>query len=332
MNHHLRETQPELGNGLLAVDAGQTGIKLRPHTGAEPGTGSREILLPGVQTHKEILPQLAAAISHAQREAGTPFATIAIGSTGLTREEYDAAKLSAMLEAPRGQRVLLAHDSVTSYLGAFADGPGAVVAAGTGVVTLAVGEKSVARVDGWGNIMGDAGSAYWIGQQVLNCVMRAHDGRGPATALAEPVREQWPDLEEAYISLQSSAARVALVASFARSASELAATDQVAAGICQRAAGELAHSVATALDRVRGKDTGTVQPVACLGGVFGSEPIMSEFSVRLAQLAPSAVLRPAAGSGLDGAAHLASLAAQHPLQSMVSQTVTATDESVQIQC
>lgn len=330
MNYHLPETQPGPGSGLLAVDAGQTGIKLRLSTG--PGSRRREILLPGVQTHKEILPQLAAAISHAQREAGTAFATIAIGSTGLTRAEYDAAKLSAMLEAPRGQRVLLAHDSVTSYLGALADGPGAVVAAGTGVVTLAVGEKSVARVDGWGNIMGDAGSAYWIGQQVLICVMRAHDGRGPATALADLVREQWPDLEEAYISLQSSATRVALVASFARSASELAATDQVAADICRRAAGELAQSVATALDRVRTTAAGTPQPVACLGGVFGSELIMSEFASRLAQLEPTAVLQPAAGSGLDGAEHLASLAPEHPLQSMVSQTAAAITESIQSQC
>ncbi len=46
----------------------------------------------------------------------------------------------------------------------------------------------VARVDGWGNIMGDAGSGYWIGREALDAVMRAYDGRGPQTALTDVVR------------------------------------------------------------------------------------------------------------------------------------------------
>jgi N-acetylglucosamine kinase-like BadF-type ATPase len=35
--------------------------------------------------------------------------------------------------------------------------------------------------------MGDAGSGYWLGRAALDAVMRAHDGRGPATALTEVV-------------------------------------------------------------------------------------------------------------------------------------------------
>ncbi len=300
-----------MSTNLLAVDGGQTGIKLRWNLQGAAG----ELLLPGVRTHQPILPQLAAAIDKAAQQAGGKFHVVAVGATGLTRAEHDAGALLGLLQAHVQTEVLLAHDSVTSYLAALADAKGAVVAAGTGVVTLAVGEESVARVDGWGNIMGDAGSAYWIGQQVLTAVMRAHDGRGPATELRHSVAALWPDLEEAYIDLQSSAQRVATVASFAKTASQLAGEDEVAAQICTAAAKELALSAATALERVGGR---TQEPVACLGGVFGSELIRGQFAARLARLRPQAVVVDTSGTGLDGAQRLAALSHKHPLQSLIS--------------
>ncbi|WP_341476215.1 BadF/BadG/BcrA/BcrD ATPase family protein, partial [Cryobacterium zongtaii] len=59
--------------------------------------------------------------------------------------------------------------------------------AGTGVVTLAVGVHDVARIDGWGNLIGNAGSGYWIGRAALEAVMREYDGRGPVTVLTATV-------------------------------------------------------------------------------------------------------------------------------------------------
>ena len=40
-----------------------------------------------------------------------------------------------------------------------------------------------ARAGGWGHMIGDEGSGYWIGREALAAVMRASDGRGPATRL-----------------------------------------------------------------------------------------------------------------------------------------------------
>ncbi|WBM80084.1 hypothetical protein KIV56_00185 [Cryobacterium breve] len=97
------------------------------------------------------------------------------------------------------QDVFLAHDSVTSYLGALGDTPGAVIAVGTGVVTLAVGVGAVARVDGWGYLIADAGSGYWLGRAALDSVMRDYDGRGQVTALRNAVQKEFPNLETLYL-------------------------------------------------------------------------------------------------------------------------------------
>jgi len=271
----------------LAIDAGQTGIRTL--------SDDDEREFPGILTSEPLIPQLARLI----RELGT-FAGVTIGSTGLTTEETDPAGLAAV--AGVGS-VFMAHDSVTSYLGALGDQRGAVVASGTGVVTLAVGASAVARVDGWGHIIGDAGSGYWIGRAALDAVMRAHDGRGPATALTAVVTADFPDLEQAYIELQGDPGRVRRIAAYTRRVAELASTDEVAAGICTAAARELAHSVATGLGRVG--EAELAAPVVCaIGGVLRADAIARPFAAALHERWPLVDIRPPLGSGIDGAAML----------------------------
>ncbi|MFJ2619261.1 N-acetylglucosamine kinase [Glutamicibacter sp. NPDC087344] len=298
----------------MALDCGQSGIKIRLIT---PGEDPREIAVPGVRTHQALLPQLNTVIREVQESAGFTARVVACGVSGLTQAENDPQALLRLLQGTGVHRVVLAHDSVTSYLGALRQSLGAVVAAGTGVVTLAVGTGTVARVDGWGHIMGDAGSGYWIGRHALEAVMRAHDGRGPATALSQVVRGTWPDLEQAYILLQSSPTAVATVASFAQAVARLAQSDQVAAQISQAAGEELAHSVSTALQRVASQD-GSPHRVAALGGVFGNQMLHTAFSRSLKGLHPAAEPVPAAGTGLDGVQALSTLQPDHPLWELVT--------------
>ncbi|GAE70420.1 hypothetical protein JCM18909_3738 [Cutibacterium acnes JCM 18909] len=87
------------------------------------------------------------------------------------RDDEDPIPVLHALKPFGVSRVLLAHDSITSYLGALGDQLGVVTASGTGVITLAVGRHNVARVDGWGYIIGDAGSAFWLGRHgwMLSC-------------------------------------------------------------------------------------------------------------------------------------------------------------------
>ena len=307
---------------VLAIDAGQTGIKVRfvaagaPDAAPVAPAAPVERVFDGVRTDAPILPQLAAVIRAFAAE--TPLGegpVITAGVSGLTSAEYDAGALRALVAEFAPARVLLTHDSVTSYLGTLGAGHGAVIASGTGVVTLAVGPAGVARVDGWGYIMGDAGSGYWFGQQALGAVMRAHDRRGPATALTAVVRERWPDLEDAYVQLQSDPARVSVVASYARTVAELADTDEVAARICAEGADELALSTVAALRRV---ELAEAPVVSAIGGVFGSSRVRAAFEDAVTAVFPDVRFEAPHGTGLDGAVELAALAADHPLLSLIA--------------
>ncbi|RKE60021.1 N-acetylglucosamine kinase [Microbacterium sp. AG238] len=292
---------------VLAIDAGQSGIKVRP-----AAASGGDLLFPGIRTGEPLLPQLAAVVAETATRTGALADVVVAGISGLTDANADADALLALTAAQGVRGVVLAHDSTTSFLGALGDRRGAVVAAGTGVVTLAVGAETTARVDGWGWIMGDAGSGYWIGREALDAVMRAYDGRGPTTELTAAVSDRWPDLSQAYMSLQADPDRVRVVASYAAVVARAAdAGDAVAQDISVRAAHELAQSVRAAIAQVRSDEESF--PVCAIGGVFGSTPLREAFADDLHAGDESVRLVAPVGVGIDGVMALADLDESHPL-------------------
>lgn len=299
---------------VLAIDAGQTGIKTR----VQWAGAAHEDVFPGIRTHAPLLPQLAQVARAVMARASAPVSVVAAGVSGLTSGEADAGALGRLLTGTAVTRTVLAHDSTTAFLGALGDRRGAVIAAGTGVVTLAVGATTMARVDGWGYLIGDAGSGYWIGREALDAALRDYDGRGPATALRSAAEQRWPCLTEAYIDLQSRDDRVTIIASLATDVAALAESgDAVAQDITRRAARELAHSVTTALYRVDRPADGAL-PVCALGGVFRAEALRAAFAADITTVDPATELVAPSGQGLDGAVALAALSPRHPLAASVS--------------
>lgn len=81
---------------------------------------------------------------------------------------------------------------VTDIAVAFAAGTtapaGIVVFAGTGAGAAAINDGSIVRrADGYGWLVGDEGSAVWIGKEAVRAALAAFDGRGRPTLLAESV-------------------------------------------------------------------------------------------------------------------------------------------------
>jgi N-acetylglucosamine kinase-like BadF-type ATPase len=82
--------------------------------------------------------------------------------------------------------------SVTDLEVAFAAGTakraGLLLLSGTGAAAVAFRDGvPFRRCDGYGWLLGDEGSAVWLGREALRAVLRSLDGRGPATLLTGPV-------------------------------------------------------------------------------------------------------------------------------------------------
>lgn len=75
-------------------------------------------------------------------------------------------------------RYALSSDEEIALVGARGRHDGVVLLAGTGSTAYGVGRDGrVFRAGGWGYLLGDEGSGYWIGLQALRAVTRHADGR-----------------------------------------------------------------------------------------------------------------------------------------------------------
>ncbi|MGW1343877.1 N-acetylglucosamine kinase [Kribbella sp. NPDC002412] len=276
----------------VAIDGGQSALRLRVLPTGQVGTG------PGYVHGPDSIPRSLEAIRTAAAAADLagPVEVVALGLTGFppVREvaEALAAQVAELLDA---SEVRLTQDMVTAHAGALADGYGVVVAAGTGLVCLAVDrDGSWHKVDGHGYLFGDAGSAFAIGRAGLVAVQRARDGRGPATKLADTTLDP--------VTLYRSATLVDDVARFAPEVLRCAAEgDPVATDLVVRAARDIAETIDAAVATLAGR--GEV-PVACVGGLLAGAGEQLLGPVRAA--VPDRVqLVPAAGTSLDGAERLA---------------------------
>ena len=171
------------GSGLLAIDAGQTGMKVRLQRGSE----RTDILFGGIGTHaaaaaaarrrRRVRRSRSRALRRTSSRPGSRASPI-----GMPMPRPCCRCWTAPASAPRCSRTTRRR----RYLGALGDTRGAVVASGTGVVTLAVGRRrrrraSTAGATSWATPAAATGSAA----PRSTPSMRDFDGRGPRTALTD---------------------------------------------------------------------------------------------------------------------------------------------------
>lgn len=190
------------------------------------------------------------------------------------------------------------NDVDAAHLGAFAGGPGILILSGTGSMAWARDTKgNSSRTGGWGDVIGDEGSSYWIGRATLSLVSQSLDGRAPPTALAEALFE--------HLSLDKSDPVNALagwVSGLASQRSGIAALsvlvdrvaqagDAAAIGLIERAADELARHF-TAIAGSSGPDA----PWTYAGGTFACALLLDALEKRIGRLPVSPRLSPIGGA------------------------------------
>jgi glucosamine kinase len=298
---------PEAAPTVLAIDAGQTGTRARLGGGGPVGEGPGVGHLGAPGQAERTADAICAAAEAAAAGPGGEVGLLVAGVTGYVDRPPVLERVARRIRAHLGPvGVVLASDVVTAFLGALGGRPGVVVAAGTGTVVLAAGERGApAVVDGTGPLLGDAGSGFAIGRAGLDQALRAHDGRGGSLALRDAAQRALGPLPALPAAIQVGGAPVETIAGFARVVAEVArAGDPVARAIWREAGEELAASVAAAARRAFGPAPGA--DVSWTGRLFAADDLLGvAFRRALADRAPG--LRPVApvGTGLDGALALA---------------------------
>lgn len=200
------------------------------------------------------------------------------------------------------------NDIVVAFASGTTAASGIVLIAGTGAVAAAIEDGAItARCDGYGWLLGDEGSAVWLGREGVRAALAAGDGRGAPTGLADAIprallgrhRPRDPaDIAQAVVRTVYGGAPADLGRLAPVVCGQSSAGDSVARNLTDTAAERLLAAV----DAVR-PHPGWSGPVVLAGSVLSSGPVADGVRAGLARVRGG--LPVTAQDGALGAATLA---------------------------
>ena len=244
-----RPGRREAGPLRLGLDLGRTW--LRASLAGPQGRVLRRCRLPCVSWDR-----LPGALAVLRRRLGFgPLARLTLGAAGLGTPTGRAR--ARRLLRPWAARVDILSDVELAHAAAFAGEPGILVVAGTGSIALARDRRGRGRrAGGWGQLLGDEGSGFWIGRSALG-------DRGLRRRLRlDP------------LALAHAAQPVRAVAGLAPRILSLARRDRRARRIRDAAA---RHLAGLALEAGRALSWAGEVPVSWWGGVFEDRALRERF-------------------------------------------------------
>ncbi|MBN1516243.1 N-acetylmuramic acid 6-phosphate etherase [Candidatus Sumerlaeota bacterium] len=187
----------------------------------------------------------------------------------------DAVEIRALLEDSRlAHRVSVGHDA-EGLLAAASVRTGIVLIAGTGSIAWGMDENGEqSRVDGWGSLLGDAGSGFAIGLAGICAALKMFDHRKAETSLLQAALQFYAvaDPSELVALLATPNIPRGKIAAFAREVFAAAeAEDTDAIEIIERAAQELADMLSAVRRRLFGEGMRGVR-IAASGGLLTHHP------------------------------------------------------------
>jgi glucosamine kinase len=245
----------------------------------------------------------------------------AIGRAGIEREQLDVAVLAvagtdtdAVARHVRERcpaTWLVVNDVVGAWAAATDARPGVGVISGTGSNVLGIGQDGRAwRAGGWGHVLGDEGSGYWLAVQSIKAALADREASGPQTALSAAAIE--------FFDVQSVEALATLVYAKPLSKGEIAAFaietarvayagDEVARGLYVSAAEELARQIAAVVEQTA---LAGEFPIGLIGSAFkAGELFVAPLADAVHKFAPQARVAVVEMAPVGGCVLLAALAA-----------------------
>jgi glucosamine kinase len=200
-----------------------------------------------------------------------------LGAAVLAVAGTDTDTFARHVRSTRTDAWIVINDVVGAWAAATGAGPGVAVISGTGSNVFGVGPDGRAwRAGGWGHVLGDEGSGYWLGVQSIKAALRDRDASGPETALTEAATAFFgvPSVEALAVLVYSKPLTKGEIAAFAVETVQVAERgDAVARELYERGAKELGDQIAAVI-----RQTGLQGdfPVGLVGSGFKAGAIFVE--------------------------------------------------------
>jgi len=234
-----------------------------------------------------------------------------LGLAGVARPQDRRLVQDLLAHIAPFRNVVITHDAEAALVGGIGRRHGVVLIAGTGAISYGVNSRGESqRADGWGYLLGDEGSAHWIGLEALRAVVRARDGRGRSTLLTATILSYLgvPDVDALLMRVYAEDFGVPQRAALAFLVSQAARDGDVVAQSILREAGRWLGETVCAVVRGLGMGDETFEAVL-MGGVLSARDLVWEMVVSvLGRVAPHAHIIEPRHDAAVGAALLGELA------------------------
>ena len=264
-------------------------------------------LNPNGASRERVPETVRACIQHMKEQAGSlaEVGGLVVGMAGISNLSARTMVETALADAGWTGPLRLMGDQEIALAGAV-EGPGMLLIAGTGSVCCGRdADGNLFRVGGYGYLIDDCGSGWAIGRDILAAVVRAEDGRGPATAFTNTVFERLQivsvgELITWLYAPETGKREVAAMASLLPGALEK--KDAAAEAIALQAADDLAEMAETGWKR-SGLEKGEL---ALTGSILLRIPAVREaLEARLGQTCPGLRITRPRATPAEGAAKIA---------------------------
>lgn len=210
---------------------------------------------------------------------------VCLGTAGLIAKGAKEQLTEMLTSLTKATVVEVVGDMETALVANIEDEAGVLIISGTGAIGCGMDlNHQTYRSGGWGHLVGDEGSAYWIAMQGLRYALKGYDGRGSETALYEAFKKE--------LGVKSHQALISMLyqvdfnkmkmAALSRVVAQIADEgDEVARLILKEAGDELAYLCASIIKKMKLDDLGDFK-IICSGSVLVKNNLVRcEFSDKM---------------------------------------------------
>ncbi|MCX8170934.1 MAG: hypothetical protein N3E47_03030 [Candidatus Bathyarchaeota archaeon] len=225
------------------------------------------------------------------------------GIGGLTTQSDHELISSKIVPSESARNRVIVNDVVVAFYAVTGGEPGIVVVAGTGSIAYGMNKMGESMISGgWGWLIGDEGSAFYIARRALASASKAYDGRGRKTILVDMFREEFgvSDFKHIVPKIyhEVTSTNIASLSKIVFSAAMKG--DKVAMGILRNAGEELGKAAVAVARKLFAKDEHILIGVS--GGVFRADlTVWRHFKKYVSERLPNAKFASPVGYPVIGA-------------------------------